>query len=261
MPESVQDRFSRAHEYVFHLAKSERYYFDPIAAAEPVASVRAYPSWAERKADGAAMRRGDPGQSGDHNHGAGVGGNGAARNRRSVLHINPQPFSAADFGVKDVDHYAVFPEKLVEILTLCSTSEAGCCPRCAAPWRRVVERGASQRMGGHAGVSRGHADGPMARGGASQWDAGHMPLVRPTITTGWQAGCTCEAGPPIGCTVLDIFCGSGTTGVVAKRYGRNFIGIELNQSYCTLSEKRIASVCESLFTPATLSSTSTGAAR
>ena len=41
------------------------------------------------------------------------------------------------------------------------------------------------------------------------------------------------------CTVLDPFCGSGTTGVVALRHGRSFIGIELNPEYVELARQRI----------------------
>ena len=48
-----------------------------------------------------------------------------------------------------------------------------------------------------------------------------------------------EAGSPIGGTVLDPFVGSGTTGVVAKRLGRSFIGIELNVKYAEMAMKRI----------------------
>jgi DNA modification methylase len=41
--------------------------------------------------------------------------------------------------------------------------------------------------------------------------------------------------------VLDPFAGSGTTGVVASWYGRDFIGIELNPAYAEMAERRIAS--------------------
>lgn len=46
-------------------------------------------------------------------------------------------------------------------------------------------------------------------------------------------------GSKEGDTVLDPFMGSGTTGVVAKRLGRNFIGIEINQSYFDIAAQRI----------------------
>ena len=49
-----------------------------------------------------------------------------------------------------------------------------------------------------------------------------------------------QAGCPENGIVLDPFMGSGTTAVVARKLGRNYIGIELNQKYITLAEKRLA---------------------
>jgi len=49
-----------------------------------------------------------------------------------------------------------------------------------------------------------------------------------------------HAGNKNGDTVLDPFCGAGTTGLVAKQHGRNFVGIELNARYAGMSEARIA---------------------
>ena len=61
-------------------------------------------------------------------------------------------------------------------------------------------------------------------------------LVRPCILAGSRPGDT----------VLDPFCGSGTTGAVAIQEGRDFIGIEINPEYCALSKQRIeeATPCE-----------------
>ena len=50
------------------------------------------------------------------------------------------------------------------------------------------------------------------------------------------------AGSEKGGIVLDPFFGSGTTGVVAKKHGRGFIGIDINPKYCALAEKRIMEV-------------------
>lgn len=47
------------------------------------------------------------------------------------------------------------------------------------------------------------------------------------------------AGCPAGGVVLDPFMGSGTTGLAAKRYGRHYIGIELNTAFCSLARDRI----------------------
>jgi site-specific DNA-methyltransferase (adenine-specific) len=48
-----------------------------------------------------------------------------------------------------------------------------------------------------------------------------------------------KAGCPKGGVVLDPFFGAGTTGLVALRLGREFIGIELNEKYCEMARKRI----------------------
>ena len=48
------------------------------------------------------------------------------------------------------------------------------------------------------------------------------------------------AGCPVGGTVLDPFTGSGTTGAVAYRLGRKFVGIELSPEYAEMAERRIA---------------------
>jgi hypothetical protein len=50
-------------------------------------------------------------------------------------------------------------------------------------------------------------------------------------STGWQPGCTCNAGDPIPCTVLDPFAGSGTTLLVARKLGRNAVGLDLSYPY------------------------------
>jgi DNA modification methylase len=47
------------------------------------------------------------------------------------------------------------------------------------------------------------------------------------------------AGSRIGDAVLDPFCGSGTTGAVAVKHGRSFVGVELNPAYVELARNRI----------------------
>ena len=105
MPESVTDRPTKAHEYLFLLAKNERYYYDAEAILEPITSDRA-PS-RKAKAQGAGfseLRAGTPYDGiGDH------------RNRRSVWTIPTQPYPEA--------HFATFPEALIE-----PCIKAGCPP-------------------------------------------------------------------------------------------------------------------------------------
>lgn len=121
-PESVKDRCTKSHEYIFLLAKSQQYYFNAESISEPSAT-----------------------------------GN-KIRNKRNVWHISTQPYRGA--------HFATFPEKLIEPCIL--------------------------------------------------------------------AGC------PEGGTVLDPFAGSGTTGVVSKRLGRDFVGYEINPNYVQMAIGRIA---------------------
>ena len=66
------------------------------------------------------------------------------------------------------------------------------------------------------------------------YHGGHFAAFPPKLAE------TCIlAGCPIGGIVLDPFFGSGTTGMVAKRLNRRYIGIELNPDYCELAKQRI----------------------
>lgn len=65
--------------------------------------------------------------------------------------------------------------------------------------------------------------------------------IRKKVTTGWANGCYCAADK-VPCLIMDPFCGSGTVGVVSKKLDRDFIGIEINDSYCKLAISRISKV-------------------
>jgi DNA modification methylase len=233
MPESVTDRPTKAHEQLFLLAKAERYFFDAEAIREPHA-----PESIERMRMPltTARDRFDATQLGSSNftnyNGRETGwGNPAGRSKRSVWTIPSAPFSEA--------HFATFPPALVEPCVQAGTSERGACPVCGAPWRRAVEHGTPTRIGGNAGVSLAHSTGPMDRGGHGQWDAGHMPMVRPTLTLGWAPTCACAAGEPRPCVVLDPLGGAGTTALVADRLGRDAILVDLSPAYAAMAERRI----------------------
>lgn len=149
MPESVRDRCTRSHEYIFLLSRSAQYYFDWESIREPCRSTRP----AGNKKRFCQGRLGREGWSLQPERSIPQGG----RNKRDV-------WSVVTSGVQGA-HFAAFPEKLIEPCVL--------------------------------------------------------------------------AGAPPGGVVLDPFMGSGTTGVVAKRLGREFIGIEINPDYCEAAEKRI----------------------
>lgn len=176
MPESVRDRCTKSHEYIFLLSKNQRYYFDSEAIAEPVSD-----STIKR------LSQDIDSQEGSYTPGKGNGKMKAAlpryggkkytddpdvfcrtksgnlydyrpkRNKRDVWDVSTKPYKGA--------HFATFPDTLIIPCVLAGSREGG--------------------------------------------------------------------------TVLDPFCGSGTTLMVANRFGRNGIGVELNDEYEQLIKDRI----------------------
>jgi DNA modification methylase len=112
MPESVTDRCTKAHEYIFLLSKSARYYYDGEAIKEhAITDDRPRSSWEDRKRL-EPTRRADPSASGHVTRTATLASE-SGRNRRSVWTVATQPYSGA--------HFATFPQKLIEPCIL-----AGC---------------------------------------------------------------------------------------------------------------------------------------
>jgi DNA modification methylase len=149
MPESVRDRCTKSHEYVFLLSKSPRYYYDYEAIKEPAKWERWGNQTENKKHSGTARHLG--GKTIDELPIS------DKKNKRDVWTIATKPFKGA--------HFAVMPEALVEPCVL--------------------------------------------------------------------------AGSAVGDTILDPFTGSGTVAVIALRYGRNFVGTELNPEYARIAEERI----------------------
>ena len=107
MPESVRDRCTKAHEYVFLLSKSERYYYDHIAAREDAVGGQSGKA-ASFKREGSKREQTIPGQGyGTHRPDReDVAYNGEKRNRRSVWTVATRPYKGA--------HFATFPPALIE---------------------------------------------------------------------------------------------------------------------------------------------------
>lgn len=200
MPESVRDRCTTAHEYLFQLSKSARYYFDGEAIKEPAVNGERYHGGYDKRPGARQQRNGrnDPDNT------------AAMRNKRSVWTVATAPFRGA--------HFAAFPPGLIEPCVLAGTSAKGVCPKCGAQWVRCNAASglASQRDG----INRG--DDKRGR----KICCG----VSGKATTGWRASCPCNAGT-MPATVLDPFLGAGTTALVADRLGRHCVGIELSPGY------------------------------
>jgi len=146
------------------------------------------------------------------------------------LNVNPQPFKEA--------HFATFPERLVLPLVKMGTSEKGCCRKCGKVWVRVIAERTMPRVDPSDIDRFGNGEAGVHRKIGSKYQ-GWLDK-NPPRTVGWRPACECDAGDPVPCRVLDPFCGSGTTGVVAGQLGRDFTGIELNPDYAIMAEKRIA---------------------
>ena len=228
MPESVSDRPTRSHEFVFLLAKRGRYYYDAEAIRESAtqpprkagpnshANVDRDPAHQGRKQDAIAKR-----QYVGFNDRYDFGNPSAGRNKRTVWTIATQPFPGA--------HFATFPEVLVTPCIQAGTSEWGCCPECGAPWARVVERKAMviARSGARPGGSHDQTV-----------TSGTMLEPPESRTVGWRPTCKHE-GEPVPCLVLDPFSGSGTVGIVAQKAGRRAVLIDVSPEYCAMARERL----------------------
>lgn len=180
MPESVKDRPTKSHEYIFLLTKSARYFYDDEAIREPAILSK-----------GEKMPSGWNAGPGDHRDLAGRYSNGkhATQDKQSRGH-------------------------------------------------RLVENVAKARAAGC------HDDSPFGawRNKRSVWNVNPIPFKEAHFATFPEdliAPCI-KAGSRQGDIVLDPFMGAGTTAVVAKRFKRNWLGIELNEKYIEIAQRRIS---------------------
>jgi DNA modification methylase len=144
MPESVTDRCTKSHEYIFLLSKSGKYYFDNEAIKEE----------AQTEPHSAGNKKLDASRNDNVNN---IWGADGKRNKRSVWTVTTKPYSGA--------HFATYPQDLI-------------------------------------------------------------------------VDCI-KAGCPKDGLVLDPFMGAGTTALVARKLGRNYIGTELNPDYVAIAEQRL----------------------
>jgi DNA modification methylase len=275
MPGSYRDRFTTAHEYVWLLAKSERYFFDAEAVKEPAspntharmgrahngyhapgqdrhsgilaprenagvnpkARSRRPGGWAEEGSHRDLVGRYDRVKQNDSFSAAVVDVVGM-RMKRDVWTIPTTPYSGS--------HYATFPEELVEPCILAGTSAHGHCSSCGAGWTRVM---------GDPVPAEGRGSGNKERRDRSQF--GGVPPIgneaigkqnqafgvpwQPSVpvTAGWEPGCECgvPAAPAI---VFDPFMGTGTVARVAARLGRNYLGCDLDAKNEALQDERLS---------------------
>lgn len=188
MPESVTDRCTKSHEYIFLLSKSERYYFDHEAIQEE------------------AVTQSD---------------------------VSPK-FGGKKYGSNDDAHFQTYSGKEWN------------------PQIRTHNQVYSQ-AGGYRDNSGGLSGGTVVRNKRDVWSVNVKPNTEAHFATYPQeliAPCIL-AGCPENGVVLDPFMGSGTTGIVARKLNRNYIGCELNPEYKAMAERRIKNEGENLFNQST----------
>ena len=226
MPESVTDRPTKSHEYVFLLTKSSRYFYDADAVREGSGIWRGtdFLPTSDKDRAGNGKTSATNGSFRNRTDAARIG-----RNRRTVWEIATQPTPEA--------HFATFPEALVEPCIKAGTSERGCCPKCGGPVVRVTT---SKRL------RRDELDPSDPRYRPNRYKGVYSDIngrggagYTEQATVGWTPSCGCDAEETVPCVVLDPFGGSGTVAKVARDLGRSSILIELNPEYVGIAKKRL----------------------
>ncbi|MDW9726327.1 site-specific DNA-methyltransferase [Sinorhizobium meliloti] len=224
MPESVTDRCTKSHEYLFLLTKSQRYYFDADAISEQVADT-SLARWAQ---SGLAGQKGSDRVPGKTNGPMkAVGGVARPQAQRAVE-------LARQHGLTEAH---------IEAIRAVGITDAGKAKVTQSGTGRndpAVQALADEAKAVLGGYYREFLIADK-RNKRSVWTVPTMPfkgahfatfppeLIEPCI----KAGC------PAGGTVLDPFGGAGTTGLVTDRLQRDAILIELNPEYAAMAERRI----------------------
>ncbi len=229
MPESVTDRPTKSHEYLFLLTKSKNYYYDADAIRE-----KHKEPW--RSGEKRTFVIDGKNNSGKEyvNPGFGRGKykqaiyNPAGRNRRTVWTIATKPYSGA--------HFATYPPALIEPCIKAGTSEKGVCPECGAQWERQTDTPDWYKdLDGHKMKS-----GTLEEGVNAGFGAKKDSVTKPVITIGWKPTCSHYDLEPVPAKVFDPFLGSGTTALVARNLGRTGVGTDLSLEYLDLARERLS---------------------
>lgn len=244
MTESVKDRPTNSHEYVFLLTKSDRSFYDWWAISEPLAF--------DEKRKARLVYNGKSEETSTFRPGHPTG----RKNKRSVWEIEAEPEFLLDFlkiatYPSPFEHFAAFPPALAEICVKAGSSEHGVCSECFSPYVRVVEpspeyaellKGDWSDEERDREEGRGHflrLDGSRSPQRPVKRDAAHV--TADYLSVGWEASCACNAAVRKA-PILDPFFGTGTVGEVSMHLGRQCVGIDLSPKYCQIAEARITAM-------------------
>ncbi len=185
MPEPVTDRPTKSHEYVFLLTKSKNYFFDEIAVREESKTV--WNSYTFKKQGTTDKYNG---LTDDQLKKLAYRGIGSHHEDRDRTGRNLRSVWTINVKSYRGAHFATFPFELPQRCILAGTSDKGTCEKCDAPWVHVTE---------------------------DRW--------KPNCDCyGFRTPVKIKSSSNAAGIVLDPFSGAGTTGLVARRLGRRYIG-------------------------------------
>jgi len=230
MPASIKDRYTVDFEKMFFFAKNKKYYFkqqlEPLVTPiETLRKDKRGKGWDGKGAGGSKKVNSVANHGGNKSMGETMNPNG--RNKRTVWAISPK-------GFKDA-HFAVYPPELIE-----SPIDAGCPEwvdkKTGKPRERNIEKKSLERYE----LPEDHPNYRPAKY-ETKYDELHDGNSGQKYAVyddkGYDDGRDdSEFRPGI---VLDPFFGSGTTGEVAMKQDKDWVGIELNGDYVKISDKRL----------------------
>lgn len=220
-------RPTSSHEQIFLFSKTAKYYCDHIAVQEPITNTQGGNQTFGSKSDNRKYSGNEYDKDRD------------GKNMRDVVEFKQSTYKG--------DHFAVYPMGLPEMAIKAGTSEAGVCQVCGSPWARVLDSKSLERYE----LPKDSPNYRPARYSGKyqkiQGENGGGMRYNQSTMLGWQATCDCcqicdsynrlhgsnQCKPydPVPSTVLDPFCGSGTTGLVARSLGRYAILSDLSMQY------------------------------
>lgn len=218
-------RPTRAHEHLFLLAKSDRYFCDGEA-------VKTTPKQATVMRDrySRVLDDKDEQYAVKHDHETICAG----ANLRDWLFWKNEPSKLA--------HYAAFPTFIPRLAIDAGTSAKGNCAECGMPIVRVIDDSGPIQPSAVSAEDKNKSINAGKTGCATRLAfrdrTKAMERIAMRKTLSWRPCCDCDAGTEVA-VVLDPFAGTSTTGVVAIKKGRKFVGIELSEEYCKLSLERL----------------------